>query len=471
MIAKARKLYFNDKPLLLEWVIVALVSGIMLISFFYIDTRSLTVWSVNLLDAVSEGRIKDFYLICYINEYGAHSPICYGPFYQLIPWAIWNIPIWLIQKLAGIAIVSNPLMMIWSKLFLVLLEAIVLLFAYKITLLLTQNKIKGLWVVFLTASFPFMLIGVYYSGQSDILTIALSTVAVYELLKKNEKSFLFWSMLAVSAKAFFIFPFILLVLFTEKKIFKIFFKVIICYLPTILFQLVFANAPMYKEAAELTQAGENMDMLTRTSFGRVLMTNGSWFFLLFIVLCVIAYIINVKDESKYNSYIIYFMTASYLLLMGFTSIQHYRPIYLAPFLFIMFMLNDEWYRVNIILKTFYSFSTISALCCGNENIFARENMENTLITKFFPLVKNRYNSIYDWISYRITDYETYHKIFASISVACVVIMLVINCPLFKAKPQIECRKCERWIQWIDILVMIGLVLGVYKIYLGWFPFL
>ena len=471
LVNKAKGVYFKETPLLIEWAVVVFLSFIMLISFFYIDTKSLTAWSANLLDAVAEGKIKDFYLMCYINEYGAHSSICYGPFYQLIPWAIWNVPIWLIHKITGIAIVSNPLMMVWSKLFLVLLEGVILFYSYKITVLTTKNSRKGIWVVFLTASFPFTLIGIYYSGQSDILVIALSVIAVYELLRKRNKSFLFWSMLAISMKPFFLFPFVLLVLFIEKNIFKILFKIFISYAPTIIFQVLFADAPMFQEAAELTPAGENLDMLTRTSFGRVLMTNGSWFFLLFVVLCVVVYITKAEDESMYNKYIIYFISAAYFLVLGFTSIQHYRPIYLAPFLFILIMLNEDWIRINVILKTFYSLTTICALCFGSTNIFAKENIRNTLITEIFELDNKACTNIYEFLTTNIVEYETYHKIFASVSVACIVILLVINYPRFKVKPQIDCTKCERWIIWIDLVVMCGLLFGVFKLFFKGFAFM
>ena len=55
--------------------------------------------------------------------------------------------------------------------------------------------------------------------------------------------------------------------------------------------------------------------------------------------------------------------------------------------------------------------------------------------------------------------------------ACIVIFLVINYPGFKVKPQINCEKCERWIVWIDLGVMLAVILGLYKIFLGWFPFI
>lgn len=471
LVNKAKRLYFKETPHWIEWAIVAVLSFIMLISFFYIDTQSLTAWSFDLLDAVAEGRIKDFYLLSYINEYGAHSSIFYGPFYQLIPWAIWNIPIWLIQKLTGIAIISNPFIMVWSKLFLVVLEGVVLLFSYKITVLTTKKSNKGLWVVFLSASFPFMLIGVYYSGQSDILVIALSVITVYALLRKKNKSFLLWSMLAISMKPFFLFPFVLLVLLTEKNILKILLKIFIGYAPTIIFQVLFADAPMFQAATELAPAGENLEMLTRTSFGRVLMTNGSWFFLLFVVLCVVAYITKAEDEPMYNKYVIYFTSAAYFLVMGFTSIQHYRPIYFAPFLFILIMLNEDWFRINIILKTFYSFTTLFALCLGSENIFARDNIKNTLITAIFKLDSKACSNMSEFLTKSIVEYETYHKIFASVSVACIVILLVINYPRFKVKPQIDCTKCERWIIWIDLVVMCGMLFGVFKLFFKGFAFM
>lgn len=465
MIAKLRKLYFSDKPLLMEWVIVALVSGIMLISFFYIDTRSLTVWSVNLLDAVTDGRVKDFYLICYINEYGASSEICFGPFYQLIPWAIWNIPIWLIQKCFRIAIVSNGWMMLWSKLFLVVAEGVVLLFSYKITMLLTQDRLKSWWVVFLTSSFPFLLIGVYYSGQTDILILAYASIAIYELLKKNNKLFLLFATIAISSKPFFAFPFIILILFTEKNVIRILGKLVIAFIPTVIFNLLYANAPMYKEAGELTASGDNLDMLTRTTFGRVLYTDGSWFFLLFVILCVFAYIKKEDDRIKKNKLIIYFTVAPILLLLGFTTIQHYRPIYLAPFLFILFAINDSWYRINIILKSFYSVTTIFPMCCWTTNMFNRKSIENTLITHLFTLkIDGKYDSFKELVTTVIDNVDIYHKISASVSVACIVVMLIINCPYFRVKPDVPSNKCERWILWIDLLVMLAILYVGFRIF-------
>lgn len=471
MLETCKKWYHYDKPLKIEWGFIVVISTIMLISFFYSDTRSLTVWSVNLLDSIADGKLRDFYLYCYINEYGAASPTFAGPYFAIIPWAIWNIPIWLIQKYAGIAIISNSWLILWSKLFLVLVELLVLWLAYKITLLLTGDKNKSLWVMFLSASFPFMLVGVYYSGQTDIIVIAYGLIAVYELLQRHDKLFLVFSAFAIIAKPFFIFPFILLVLFTEKNILKIFLKLFSGFSLMLLFQLIYSNAPMYQESYDLTLAGQNMDMLTRTSFGNVLMTEGSWFFLFFVFMCVIAYIKKPEENGLRNKFIIYFVNAANLLILGFTTIQHYRPIYLVPFLFIMFMLNNKWYRINVIIETFYSATTLLALFCGSKAIFTKNSMENTLITKVFPLAEKTYDNIRELFLNRIENYETYHKIFASVSVACIVLMLIINYPLLRKESEIDCTKCERWIIWINMFVMALVLLCVFKIFMGWFSFI
>lgn len=465
MLEKCKKSYFSGKTLRLEWGGMVAISFLMLISFFYLDTKSLTVWSVNLLDAIADGEIWDYYSYCYINEYGAASKAFAGPYIVLIPWAIWNIPIWLIQKYAGIAIISNAFMMIWSKLFLVVVESIMLFYAHKITMFLTGDKDKAWWVVFLSASFPFTLIGVYYSGQSDIIVLAYATIAIYYLLKNRYVLFLFFSALAIVSKPFFLFAFVVLILYTEKNIIKVFIKFLLGCSFSIIFQIIYGNAPMFKESYDLTPAGENMDMLTRTSFGRVLGTNGSWFFLLFIILCVVAYIKRTTNDEQKKYFIIYFTTAAMLLVLGFTSIQHYRPIYLVPFLFILFMLNDTWYRINMILKTCYSIATLLAICCMSDKIFSKASMEHTLISRFIPMSQRGYICVREFIEKNIKDFEVYHKILATISVACIVVMLVINYPLLKAKPEIECEKCERWVMWIDVLMMAGILLIVFKMFL------
>ena len=105
MLEQCKKWYYSENPLKIEWLFTIAISAVMLVSFFYLDARSLTVWSVNLLDAFADGKLMDYYLYCYINEYGAASAAFAGPYFVLIPWAIWNITIWLIQKYAGVRII------------------------------------------------------------------------------------------------------------------------------------------------------------------------------------------------------------------------------------------------------------------------------------------------------------------------------------------------------------------------------
>lgn len=464
MLVKCKRLYYSEKPLILEWLTVVLISGIMLISFFYNDTKSLTVWSTNLIEVISEGRLWDFYLECYINEYGAYSPVCYGAFFSIIPWAVWNIPLWAIQKYLGIAIISNGWMMVWSKLFLVVMEVLLLILAYKITMFLTDNKNKALWVVLLTASFPFTYIGIYYAGQTDIISLVFSTAAIYALLRSKTKIFLVLSAMAIATKPIFFFVYILLVLLTEKNLFKILLKVVSGYSITLLFQVAFRNAPMYQESLEIGEAANNFEMMTRSSFGQALWTKGSWFFLLFIVLCVIAYVKQVSGENR-QRYIVYLTVAPIMLVLAFTAIQHYRPIHLVPFLFIMFMLNEEWYRVNIILKVFYSISTLFATCCFSRFIFEKRSMENTLLNQMVPFQKDKFINIRQAFADFFGDYTVQHRVAATVSVACLLLMLVINYPSFRCKPEIDCKKCERWIYWIDMLLLIPVILYVFAIFL------
>lgn len=464
---KCKRRYFSEKPLIFEWIFICIVSFIMLISFVYVDFRSLTIWSTNLLDVISQGNIRDFYNYSYINEYGAAHNVCGSNIFSVLPMAIWNIPIWICQHFFGLRIVEHSWMLVWSKLFLAFCEGVMLLFTYKITKLITNDKNKSLWAVFFSASFIFVYIGVYYSGQNDIVSIAFGTMAVYFLLKNKTTWFLLLSSCAVATKPFFMFIFIPLVLLSEKNIFKIMLKGIAGISLTYICGLLYKGAPMYAESIKMGPMSKNLELLSYGTFGYAFNARGSWFFLLYSAFCVIAYITKKSDTEIMQKYVIYMSFAPIVLMSVFTGIQHYRPIYLAPFMFILIVLNDSWTKVNHILKAVFSSTSVYAICCYSDLVFATNSMNNTPISKIFNVdtALNKYPSIYSVIKKYTEDYFVgLNNMVATLAAACLIIMLVINYPEFKRKPDFDCSKFERWIIWFDMLVIVPVLILVFKMY-------
>ena len=134
---------------------------------------------------------------------------------------------------------SSAIMLAYSKMFLVLCTVIMLVYAKKITYLITGDKSKSVWAMFLTASSTYLYLSVCYSGQNDILMITASVIGVHCLLKNKHKAFIAWSLLAVSIKPFFLLPFLAVLLLTEKNFLKIFGKAFIVSSGVILQKMIF----------------------------------------------------------------------------------------------------------------------------------------------------------------------------------------------------------------------------------------
>ena len=114
-----KKIYNNDKPLIIEWIMVGIISFIILCFFIHGDTENLIKWTLNMFDVTVKGKPLDFYRYSIENPNMAPNNYVSGTLYSLIIWAIWNIPIGIIKTIFGVEVLHNPLVYIWGKLFLV----------------------------------------------------------------------------------------------------------------------------------------------------------------------------------------------------------------------------------------------------------------------------------------------------------------------------------------------------------------
>ncbi len=238
--------YNSKEPLKIEWFCAGLIAFIMLIMFCYIDLESLTIWSTNVYDSILDSSILDYFSVSALNVHGAPHGGISGILYYMIPWAIWNFPIWFAQRFLFCEIMETPLSLMWSKLFLVAALALTLKYTYKIIMKITNgDNTKAKWGVFLSFTYLFTYIGIFYAGQSDILICLLGTIAIYKLLEKKNKYFYILAGFAISIKYFFFLPYVILVLFLEKNVIKILRNIVIGIIPSAVFFFLCHNLPMY----------------------------------------------------------------------------------------------------------------------------------------------------------------------------------------------------------------------------------
>lgn len=457
---KMKKFYYSLNPTKIEYIIAIVIALIMLFTYAYNDLKSLTIWTTNMLDVTVDLNIADYFAYTAKNIYNAPHQYVSGTIFNLIPWAIWNLPIWILQRFFHIPILTSPFSLIWSKLFLIVCLCFTLYFAYKIVLCLTKNKSKSKWVVFLCLTFFYTYVGIFYAGQTDIMICLAGTMAIYYLIKGNDKAFLLISALAISIKYFFFFPFIALILLTEKNILKIIKKILICILPIVIFNLICRLAPMYEISSGANPINYMLDGLIM-GFIPILNNNKlSLFILSLLGIYFAAYITTFKNEEEKNHYIIYMATAPLMLLFMFTNYEFYRMILLMPFLLILLSLKPKFWKINIILETTMCIASAFTMISHNIDYFfsSTNSMENGLLMSLFG--KELTKSIYvGQIAESIKNISLLNSIFASVLVGVMLIMLVINFPRFKEKYlDFKDEHFDRFIIWIRMFIVVPFIL-------------
>ncbi len=459
IILKVKKLYNNETPLKFEWICGILIGIIMLFMFAYIDLKSLTIWSTNILDCIFDGNLSDYFKFTALNLHNAPHTYVSGTLYSLVPWAIWNIPIWILQRFFHIEILTNSLALIWSHLFLVLALILTLYYAYKIVIHLSKDKVKAHWAIFLSFTYIFTYIGVFYAGQNDILICLLGTLAIYNLMKNNNKLFYLFASLAISVKYFFFLPFVLIVLFLEKNILKIGRNILIGLIPTIIFNLICLRLPMFITSASSNMTSSIISNLTTGAFPILASQEASLFIMAYIILAFIAYVTKPKDEVERNNFILYFLVASFIILVIFSSNEFYRAILLMPFMFILFVNNSKIFRLNVILETIGSFFYLLSVSITSSYIFSSINsMNNTILTSFvaYDGIK-RYSSKIFFKTYLGKSIGAFTNISATVAFIAFIIILFINYPRNKFKIE-DNMKLERYIIWIRMLSTIPFII-------------
>ena len=154
---KFLNMYRSDRVLLGEWILTIVTAVFLFVSVVFVDMRSLTVWSTNVWDVTFDSNIRHLYEYTAKNVQGVRHTQMGSELFSVLPWSIWNFPIWLVQRLTGKDIADSAIMLAYSKMFLVVVSLIMLRFTKKLTYLVTGNRTQTTWAVFLSASSTFLL--------------------------------------------------------------------------------------------------------------------------------------------------------------------------------------------------------------------------------------------------------------------------------------------------------------------------
>lgn len=181
--------------------------------------NGLTVWYV-LFGGKSIGEF-------YATPYPLDSNIqhAYYDFFIYIIFAIWDLPLFVYEKVTGISFMQNYLTLWYAKSIILPFLFLCAYQTYKITYKLTEDKERAGGSVF---SFVFSVMvfqTIAIMGGYDVISLFFTLCGLYAFLEKKNKPFLVYFACAIACKMFALWIFVPLVLIRWKKIWKV-----LCYL-------------------------------------------------------------------------------------------------------------------------------------------------------------------------------------------------------------------------------------------------
>lgn len=385
-----------------ETIMVTVSIAMGLTVFWYGDGQSLTVYSVEFWDALFSGRVQDYYTVTVENLRNAPHGGGTGFVLAILPWAIWNFPIWLTHTFSGNFTVLTPLCIIWSKLFLVLCWVAVGMMCYHIVVFFTRDKERASIAPFFIWGSGTIFISVGYAMQDEIIYILFFLLAIYCFLNNQQGWSTFWMVMSVTLYPVMMILALFLIIAKSKNIIKIFFYCILSLLPTFLAIFLFAAPSPPPDTTTivdyLSWYFERTQILT--PFGSL-----SFFALFLTILYCLFYFTNFSSSIVKNGMLIYslaFCTVSMTLL---SWMHFYRLFCYLPFLIIcIFLCNSKSKnRVSLFLLTIFECSLIIFPCFAYseylnttatmpylQSFFLRRGVPNNLfeaILAWFPQLK------------------------------------------------------------------------------------
>ena len=252
-------------------------------------------------DCLFSGRLFSFYKDAYIfcgNEYYPVQQYALYPFLYYLIFAIFEFPIWLLEKIFQTNIYNTIFGNLYSKVILLFFIACSL-YMFRIVLKELGKKEKEISLYsFVFLSSIILITSTCITSQYDVMNVFLILLGFYYWLKHDTVKFVAVFSISINLKYFGLLFFVPLLLIEEKNVFKLAYKTILAVLPTVILMLIFSNNnadPTGVVGTSIVSSYITKFIVNDIQIGR---HQVSLFVLLSILSCMIAYFYRYKDEKE-----------------------------------------------------------------------------------------------------------------------------------------------------------------------------
>lgn len=358
MDLKLRSNSILKRPWLALSVLISLICIVVMVFVFnYVDGDVYIAWSMDFLDCLFGKANKEFYEYSALNLHIENSLFkgCDKSVLMILPLAIWNIPVWIAHQITGEMIVTGIWDIAWMKLGFILCIVITAVECTKIVKAVRPDANSGFVFPLMLGSFD-VLCSTLYAAQDEIVYLMVLVIAMRHMINRKIILFLVFSALSVALNPEMIIPVILMILFYEERIWKVFLDAFICVVPLGIINFIYRNNEVYNNAR--VTGYEFSRSLFSTDIGLKIGENTVSLFI--ILICLMLFFVYAhRDEKPDNRNLVWSMA---LLMVSMTLLStggyinyFYRDLLYVPFLIILILTSEQNSTTNIILYLLYTW--------------------------------------------------------------------------------------------------------------------
>lgn len=343
----------------LEWGVLILTAAMMLtilLSQTYSDLLITTRHGINFWDILFDGDILAFYELNQCNSGNAvytRTMVCSYNILVYVVFAVWNLPLYLLERFAGVDVMNAIPCLVYSKLLIVAAMVVTVFLVKRILEDMDVSEKRHNLILYLYVTSTLMVSVIFTIGQYDILSLIFQLLGFSAYIRGKDKQFVFWFGIAFCFKYFAAVIFLPLLLLRHKKIFAWIKNLVMLIVPFVITRAPFIVYGMLSN--DLVSAGGKGDSTAVDRLYHMLSSaNASVEVNLFVIayLGILAwcYLQN-SNSSKRVYHGVWACMLSYAAFFGLMDAYPYWSILLAPFLVLTIAMAPGHFYLNVLLET------------------------------------------------------------------------------------------------------------------------
>lgn len=473
----------TDKYNRAEWIVLGLILSYCYLTMCYRDIVTTMYDAYHMWSFAFSEDI--FYLTDWL------SSTAYG-FSFFIIFGLGELPVWIVGRFfLGRDIVTTIPALLWMKLYLLLFVLFICRELLKIAELTGIDKKRQKWLIFFYLSSLLVVLPVFHIAQYDVIGSYFTLLGVRYFLEKKDKGFFLAFAIAMPMKYFALFVFVPLVLIRFKNVFRIALSMVLGFCGVLFDKVILGRLlPMLGIAMGIGNGRVNYDRVAITQMPKLLMAGGtdeavveaiqsgssvmesmgvsylventiqigeyraSVFVLVFLLICIAAYVLKRGEGEKENQRIVYFAFCGMATFFLFSySWNSYWLVILAPYLMLVVFMKEKLLGINCILELLLSIGFVIQKMIIQFWVFGGGFTYTFLAFKYMR--QRTMDTFYLLNKYHFVEFQ---PVIYALSVASMIGLTIINLPSFHIEERVERIRFSRtwiWARLAALLIFIG----------------